>query len=131
MCLETKNVFNNFFFFSSRRRHTRCGRDWSSDVCSSDLCSLRTKENGVKKAAEMTGCGYRGKPKAGFPRYPRALGNRWRDSHIPAATATGIPSQNKTKKGECCPGSDTLTFRLIHELENAEQAHLPESTTAG
>src|SRR3989442_5817300 len=26
-----------FFFFTSRRRHTRCGRDWSSDVCSSDL----------------------------------------------------------------------------------------------
>src|SRR5207245_5304034 len=29
-----------FFFFSSRRRHTRCYRDWSSDVCSSDLVSL-------------------------------------------------------------------------------------------
>src|SRR5215813_12572467 len=29
-----------FFFFSSRRRHTRCGRDWSSDVCSSDLVAL-------------------------------------------------------------------------------------------
>src|SRR6478752_9560605 len=28
---------NLFFFFSSRRRHTRCSRDWSSDVCSSDL----------------------------------------------------------------------------------------------
>src|SRR3989449_129996 len=28
-----------FFFFSSRRRHTRCSRDWSSDVCSSDLCT--------------------------------------------------------------------------------------------
>src|SRR5690554_7756244 len=28
------------FFFSSRRRHTRCGRDWSSDVCSSDLEKL-------------------------------------------------------------------------------------------
>src|SRR5207253_5859105 len=27
-----------FFFFSSRRRHTRWPRDWSSDVCSSDLC---------------------------------------------------------------------------------------------
>src|SRR2546429_9797555 len=26
-----------FFLFSSRRRHTRCSRDWSSDVCSSDL----------------------------------------------------------------------------------------------
>src|SRR5215813_10696610 len=30
-----------FFFFSSRRRHTRCGRDWSSDVCSSDLIGRR------------------------------------------------------------------------------------------
>src|SRR2546429_4689132 len=27
----------DIFFFSSRRRHTRCSRDWSSDVCSSDL----------------------------------------------------------------------------------------------
>src|SRR5262245_65997214 len=26
-----------YFFFSSRRRHTRCLSDWSSDVCSSDL----------------------------------------------------------------------------------------------
>src|SRR5256884_7589501 len=30
-----------FFFFSSRRRHTRCSRDWSSDVCSSDLWQRR------------------------------------------------------------------------------------------
>src|SRR5690606_39405486 len=29
-----------FFFFSSRRRHTRFSRDWSSDVCSSDLDQL-------------------------------------------------------------------------------------------
>src|SRR5690606_26557947 len=29
-----------FFFFSSRRRHTRFSRDWSSDVCSSDLRML-------------------------------------------------------------------------------------------
>src|SRR5437868_9398300 len=29
-----------FFFFSSRRRHTRSKRDWSSDVCSSDLVCL-------------------------------------------------------------------------------------------
>src|SRR5712664_4801437 len=28
-----------FFFFSSRRRHTRSDRDWSSDVCSSDLAA--------------------------------------------------------------------------------------------
>src|SRR5690606_39696120 len=30
-------LFLFFFFFSSRRRHTRFSRDWSSDVCSSDL----------------------------------------------------------------------------------------------
>src|SRR5436309_12191437 len=30
-------ISNFFFFFSSRRRHTRFSRDWSSDVCSSDL----------------------------------------------------------------------------------------------
>src|SRR6266498_5593182 len=33
-----------FFFFSSRRRHTRCGRDWSSDVCSSDLLPAKPLE---------------------------------------------------------------------------------------
>src|SRR5207245_7710454 len=33
------------YFFSSRRRHTRCYRDWSSDVCSSDL-DCRAPEGG-------------------------------------------------------------------------------------
>src|SRR5579885_2399093 len=32
-----------FFFFSSRRRHTRSKRDWSSDVCSSDLRMVQGK----------------------------------------------------------------------------------------
>src|SRR5699024_1978287 len=32
--------FSLFFFFSSRRRHTRSKRDWSSDVCSSDLVGV-------------------------------------------------------------------------------------------
>src|SRR5258707_10799731 len=32
------------FFFSSRRRHTRYWRDWSSDVCSSDLTLVRLME---------------------------------------------------------------------------------------
>src|SRR2546430_5064756 len=31
----------SFFFFSSRRRHTRFDCDWSSDVCSSDLTTTR------------------------------------------------------------------------------------------
>src|SRR5687768_18108589 len=39
-----------FFFFSSRRRHTRCSRDWSSDVCSSDLL-LNEPELGLRPVA--------------------------------------------------------------------------------
>src|SRR5205814_7272214 len=39
------------FFFSSRRRHTRCLSDWSSDVCSSDLRSKSpTKRKTMKKS---------------------------------------------------------------------------------
>src|SRR5690606_41192252 len=33
-------VHLSLFFFSSRRRHTRFSRDWSSDVCSSDLVTM-------------------------------------------------------------------------------------------
>src|SRR5690625_6976741 len=33
-----------YFFFSSRRRHTRWPRDWSSDVCSSDLLNSMMKQ---------------------------------------------------------------------------------------
>src|SRR2546429_4105172 len=39
-----------FFFFSSRRRHTRCSRDWSSDVCSSDLLELAWKVSPTRLA---------------------------------------------------------------------------------
>src|SRR5438876_8734642 len=45
-----------FFFFSSRRRHTRWTGDWSSDVCSSDLARvevvaiLRTADAGLAMA---------------------------------------------------------------------------------
>src|SRR5690606_7153888 len=35
------------FFFSSRRRHTRFSRDWSSDVCSSDLTLKNLEERGL------------------------------------------------------------------------------------
>src|SRR3712207_8005916 len=43
-----------FFFFSSRRRHTRYWRDWSSDVCSSDLSDgfFKVSENLVQILVE-------------------------------------------------------------------------------
>src|SRR6266699_3181076 len=41
------------FFFSSRRRHTRCGRDWSSDVCSSDLAERRRERKISSERQEL------------------------------------------------------------------------------
>src|SRR5476651_2713016 len=40
-----KYLYFLFFFFSSRRRHTRYWRDWSSDVCSSDLLNSPSGES--------------------------------------------------------------------------------------
>src|SRR5690606_40219144 len=45
---------NVYFFFSSRRRHTRFSRDWSSDVCSSDLAPLVFYLNIDKTPAELS-----------------------------------------------------------------------------
>src|SRR3989449_7170204 len=51
---------SSFFFFSSRRRHTRCSRDWSSDVCSSDLDLTAERARAVGASARhpaRPGCG--------------------------------------------------------------------------
>src|SRR3712207_7097699 len=46
-----------FFFFSSRRRHTRYWRDWSSDVCSSDLAGTIADEHVGAQAEALRGAG--------------------------------------------------------------------------
>src|SRR2546422_10719096 len=46
-----------FFFFSSRRRHTRCSRDWSSDVCSSDLVRRPGRERSLDAGPRAEGGG--------------------------------------------------------------------------
>src|SRR3712207_7562672 len=52
MTSRRRTIYACFFFFSSRRRHTRYWRDWSSDVCSSDLDPallwLLTQQNSAK-----------------------------------------------------------------------------------
>src|SRR5207245_3465333 len=45
-------------FFSSRRRHTRCYRDWSSDVCSSDL-AITARGQGVFRDVVPSGMRHR------------------------------------------------------------------------
>src|SRR5690606_40686457 len=46
-----------FFFFSSRRRHTRFSRDWSSDVCSSDLFRHKIHQGNPQR---LSPCALRG-----------------------------------------------------------------------
>src|SRR5215203_509141 len=48
------------FFFSSRRRHTRYWRDWSSDVCSSDLPYSRSFERGAIPRIRTSHAGWNG-----------------------------------------------------------------------
>src|SRR5947209_9257689 len=47
------NTISLFFFFSSRRRHTRYWHDWSSDVCSSDLVCLDQLSGRQRRALPM------------------------------------------------------------------------------
>src|SRR5690606_40826269 len=58
--------YSFYFFFSSRRRHTRFSRDWSSDVCSSDLHhpKPRRPDRGRERA-------WRGHPLPHPPAHPR------------------------------------------------------------
>src|SRR5439155_17174084 len=70
-----------FFFFSSRRRHTRWPRDWSSDVCSSDLVALPSWPANKKNRTTRTAM----PPAAHFPISKAHSGTRyWRDSSSPS-----------------------------------------------
>src|ERR1035441_10904641 len=50
-------VLSSLLFFSSRRRHTRCLSDWSSDVCSSDLSAPEYQAQQYEGASTLLGPG--------------------------------------------------------------------------
>src|SRR5207245_10034827 len=54
-CAWARGVRMEVVFFSSRRRHTRCYRDWSSDVCSSDLNGATNVRTGPEKVGTALG----------------------------------------------------------------------------
>src|SRR5699024_11736122 len=56
LCLRIL-LFVSFFFFSSRRRHTRSKRDWSSDVCSSDLGGVSVRPDEPVRRGLRWPCG--------------------------------------------------------------------------
>src|SRR5690606_40811157 len=80
------------FFFSSRRRHTSFSRDWSSDVCSSDLALRRGGRPG-RGAARPAGDPYRA-PAAGLA---GALpsGHRPAVGRAPACPAGSVPAPRR------------------------------------
>src|SRR6266436_1453416 len=91
------NANEFFFFFSSRRRHTRCSRDWSSDVCSSDLllCMMRPARTiAPPKAAPIAWC----------PRQTPRMGTR--------------PAKRSMS------GTETPASRGVHGPVGAERRHL-------
>src|SRR6266542_5347865 len=73
----------SFFFFSSRRRHTRCYRDWSSDVCSSDLGRPRSGDSrtGTSAWAAIRCCWWRGRPRSEERRVGKECRSRLSPDH--------------------------------------------------
>src|SRR2546422_7678446 len=96
------------FFFSSRRRHTRCSRDWSSDVCSSDLSVGRG--NG-----DRSRCGHA----AGADRERRAGGsgrNRYAGRHCDRSGVAAGKRDLRAACGCCSARSEEHTSELQSRL---------------
>src|SRR6266513_5908202 len=90
-----------FFFFSSRRRHTRSKRDWSSDVCSSDLLrdtpAWATHWMSNRDRRERP-CGSRERSEE--RRVGKECRSRWSPQHYKTNRAWGLrmgPRQNPNK----------------------------------
>src|SRR2546429_6952336 len=88
-----------FFFFSSRRRHTRCSRDWSSDVCSSDLLPEFERE-WLKTHAAGQWNSYIGSVRAG--RIWNLTPLRKRDAGDGGALATPTTRSEERRVGKEC-----------------------------
>src|SRR6266542_563320 len=91
--LRSQDRVLRVFFFSSRSRHTRCYRDWSSDVCSSDLWRGRRRTCGSASVRRWT----RTSPRSmwGTAREPRIRSWSW----SPRSTRTATPVPIAARRG--------------------------------
>src|SRR5207249_4485400 len=101
------------FFFSSRRRHTRSKRDWSSDVCSSDLLRRRSSR-APRRSPRRTGR----RPCPGIRARPRPTPG-WCAGSRPAWCGAGRPAAR--------PGSRSRTPERLGAAQRLElvRQHLP------
>src|SRR5205807_4803650 len=88
---------SRLFFFSSRRRHTRLQGDWSSDVCSSDLCSRirRQEATGPLPAGAFVSCSTSSQENR-----PDLTSNR-RSESASAGSAIGATTSSKIGRASC------------------------------
>src|SRR5208282_3432506 len=96
----------NCFFFSSRRRHTRCYRDWSSDVCSSDLCAARFESFATAIYARIAAAAVKHLDETGL-----RIGGKTQWLHI-AATVLLTFYRNASKRGAM---PENLTGIALHD----------------
>src|SRR3712207_6925270 len=88
-------------FFSSRRRHTRYWRDWSSDVCSSDLfpMAMGTRKIGPAVAA---GCTMVAKPAGQTPLSMLALAEILQEAGLPDGVLNVLTRSEERRVGKEC-----------------------------
>src|SRR5256885_292770 len=96
-----------FFFFSSRRRHTRLQGDWSSDVCSSDLAELRQAHGEADRGRHAT---------------PGRGGDRDRDL---MGGVGGDPLQDVVGRGDLIAGRAEKSGPCLPPTLRAERPHPP------
>src|SRR5437870_12240899 len=86
------------FFFSSRRRHTRWPRDWSSDVCSSDL-HVETGSPGSTWAPHLS-C-WKRSCRSEERRVGKECRSRWERDHEKKKQNIGIGTEREYVSGNC------------------------------
>src|SRR2546430_7660321 len=90
----------DLFFFSSRRRHTRFDCDWSSDVCSSDLCQIVYRLDRLSSAlTSQTQLALQCQSERGHARQTRRPSAKWGCS---SSVFHGEPRSEERRVGKEC-----------------------------
>src|SRR3712207_9162431 len=106
------------FFFSSRRRHTRYWRDWSSDVCSSDLRHQR------QVSARRDGLAVR--PEERVRLEARLLGNRAAERRVGGAGGLGPRSGGRRGGEEGRSWWGPRHLKKKHDIKQLDQPDDPD-----
>src|SRR2546422_3419092 len=128
---------DSFFFFSSRRRHTRCSRDWSSDVCSSDLGDADTPEPGGGKPTHHAPSGVKrsNSVRAGNATRPAARNNdiEARPARRPSRERPEAKAARRARSKQCLlPNNRNMITQMLHRNKpQARASRLPTALRRG